>query len=182
MSSAPNRRSRTRVVITVIAQSLVSAAVVLALYYLVPTSPSIIGWMACAVVFLGVVGFELRGVVRDPQPVARAAVAMARLLPLFIALFAWIYAAMSVSHPSTFSEPLTKTGSLYFTITVLSTVGFGDITPVADSARLLVSVQMLCDLVVIGILVKLITGVAKHRAQTMTTGSEGTPTESGRSD
>ena len=120
----------------------------------------------------GVVWFELYGVVKDPQPVARAAVAMARVLPLFIVLFAWIYVAMSASDPGTFSEPLTKSGSLYFTITVLSTVGFGDITPVTDAARLIVSVQMICDLVVIGIIVKLITGVAKHRAQTMTTGSE----------
>jgi Ion channel len=48
----------------------------------------------------------------------------------------------------------------------LSTVGFGDITPVTDAARLTVAVQMICDLVVIGILVKPIVGVAKHaRAQ-----------------
>jgi Ion channel len=60
--------------------------------------------------------------------------------------------------PITFSDRLTMSGSLYFTITVLSTVGFGDITPVADAARLTVSVQMICDLVVIAIIVKLITG------------------------
>ncbi len=98
---------------------------------------------------------------------------MARILPLFIVLFAWVYVAMSRSDPSTFSEPLTKSASLYFTITVLSTVGFGDITPIADAARLMVSVQMICDLVVIGIIVKLITGVAKHaRAQRTAAGSD----------
>jgi voltage-gated potassium channel len=172
MSAVAVRRSRTRVVITVIAQAVVSAAVILLLYYAVPTSTSLGGRWACALVFIGVASFELYGVVKDPQPVARAVVAMARLLPLFIVLFAWTYAAMSVIDPATFSEPLTKTGSLYFTITVLSTVGFGDITPVTDTARLIVSVQMLCDLVVIGIIVKLITGVAKHRAHLMTTGSE----------
>jgi voltage-gated potassium channel len=68
---------------------------------------------------------------------------------------------------------LTKTGSLYFTITVFSTVGFGDITPVTDAARLVVSVQMIGDLLVIGIVVKLITGVAKHRAQATRAGSAG---------
>jgi voltage-gated potassium channel len=51
-------------------------------------------------------------------------------------------------------------------------VGFGDITPVTDAARLMVSVQMICDLVVIAIIVKLITGVAKHRTQKTSAGSE----------
>jgi hypothetical protein len=75
--------------------------------------------------------------------------------------------------PSTFSATLTKSGALYFTVTILSTVGFGDITPVTDSARLIVSVHMICDLVVMGILVKLITGVAKRaRAQRTSEGSE----------
>ena len=88
-------------------------------------------------------------------------------------LFAWLYVAISQSDPHTFSEPLTRSGSLYFTITVLSTVGFGDITPVTDAARLLVAGQMLCDLVVIVIVVKLITGVAKHRVQHTDAGSDG---------
>jgi voltage-gated potassium channel len=162
MSSAPDRRSRTRVTISVIVQAALAATVLVALYYVVPTSGSVMGPVACAIVFLAVVAYELRAVVRDPLPVPRAAVAMARVLPLFIALFAWVYVAMSVSDPRAFSEPLTKSGGLYFMITILSTVGFGDITPVTDAARLMVAAQMICDLVVIGILVKLITGVAKH--------------------
>lgn len=173
MSSASDRRSRTRLVITVIAQAVVSTAVILILYYVVPTSASIGSRWICAVVFIGVASFELRGVVKDPQPIARAVVAMARLLPLFIVLFAWIYVTMSVDDPRVFTEPLTKSGSLYFTVTVLSTVGFGDITPVTDTARLIVSVQMICDLVVIGIIVKLISGVAKHRTQATRAASAG---------
>jgi voltage-gated potassium channel len=161
-------------VISVIAQAFVAVAVLLTLYYLVPTPGSRLGPVACAIMFFGVVSFELRAVIRDPVPVRRAAVAMAVLLPLFIVLFAWVYVAMSRSDPRTFSEPLTRSGALYFTITVLSTVGFGDITPVTDGARLMVSVQMICDLVVIGIIVKLITGVAKHaRAQRTAGGADG---------
>jgi voltage-gated potassium channel len=181
MSSALDRRSRTRVAIEVIAQAVVAVAVLLTLYYVAPTSGSRVGPVLCAIVFLGAFSLELRAVVRDPLPVPRAALAMARLLPLFIVLFAWVYSAMSVRDPSTFSEPLTKSAALYFTVTVLSTVGFGDITPVADAARLMVSVQMICDLVVIAIVVKLITGVAKHaRAQRTAGGGETQgPRESG---
>jgi len=171
MSSTLDRESRARVAITVVAQAIVAVAVLLALYFVAPTSGSRVGPVACAIVFVGVFAYELRAVVRDPLPVPRAALAMARLLPLFIVLFAWVYVAMSVSDPSTFSEPLTKSGALYFTVTVLSTVGFGDITPVTDAARLMVSVQMICDLVVIAIIVKLITGVAKHARAQRTTGA-----------
>jgi len=161
-------------VITVIVESSIATALLLALYYVVPTPGSIVvASVACAVVFLGVVGFELRAIVKHPRPVPRAVIAMGRVLPLFIVMFAWLYVAISVGDPRTFSEPLTRSASLYFTITVLSTVGFGDITPVTDAARLLVAVQMLCDLIVIVIVVKLITGVAKHRVQQTTAGSDG---------
>jgi voltage-gated potassium channel len=177
MSSALDRRSRRHMVISVIAQAFLACAVLLALYYVIPTPGSRLGPVACAIIFLGVVSYELRAVVRDPVPVRRAAIAMARILPLFIVLFAWVYVAMSASDPSTFSEPLTRSAALYFTITILSTVGFGDITPVTDPARLMASVQMICDLVVIGILVKLITGVAKHaRAQRTSGGGDGKDT------
>ena len=175
MNPAVDRRSRRRQVVTVTTGALVGVAVLLALYYVVPTPGSIVvGSVACAAVFIVVVGIELRAVLRNPQPVARAAIAMARIIPLFIVLFAWTYWAMSMNDPSTFSEPLTKSGALYFTITVLSTVGFGDITPDTDPARLAVSVQMICDLVVIGIIVKLIVGVAKSaRAQRTGAGGNG---------
>ena len=46
-------------------------------------------------------------------------------------------------------------------VTVFSTVGFGDITPKGDLARILVSIQMLLDLVVIGAVVRLLTNAAK---------------------
>ena len=37
--------------------------------------------------------------------------------------------------PGSFTEPLTRTDSLYFVVTVFATVGFGDITPLSLSAR-----------------------------------------------
>jgi hypothetical protein len=52
--------------------------------------------------------------------------------------------------------------ALYFTVTVFSTVGFGDITPKTDLAQLVTTVQMLADLAVIAIVVRLILGVANR--------------------
>ena len=44
---------------------------------------------------------------------------------------------------------------------MFSTVGFGDISPKGDLARIAVSIQMLLDLVVIGAVVRVLTTAAK---------------------
>jgi hypothetical protein len=169
-----DRRAGRRQLVVVAATSLIGVAVILGIYFAVPTTGSILGPVLCALIFITLVAVELRAVVRNPRPVSRGAIAMARVVPVFIVLFAWTYVAMSANDPHTFTEPLSRSGALYFTITVLSTVGFGDITPVTDAARLTVSIQMICDLVVLGILVKLIVGVAKHaRARQAPTGGVG---------
>ena len=49
-----------------------------------------------------------------------------------------------------FSEPLTRSSALYFSVTVFSTVGFGDITAKTDPARLVVTGQMLLDVILLG--------------------------------
>ena len=54
------------------------------------------------------------------------------------------------AHSGYFSEPLTRTSALYFSVTVFSTVGFGDITAKTDAARLVVTAQMLLDLLLLG--------------------------------
>ena len=76
-------------------------------------------------------------------------------------VFAIVYLSLSQSSATHFSEPLDHTGALYLVITVFSTVGFGDITPESDGARIVVSIQMLLDLVVLGAVVRLLVNVAK---------------------
>ena len=85
---------------------------------------------------------------------------MATIIPLFLVLFAWIYLTMSASSPGAFGGTLNRTGALYFTVTVFSTVGFGDITPKSDPARIVAMVQMLSDLAVLAVVVRLILGAA----------------------
>jgi voltage-gated potassium channel len=49
---------------------------------------------------------------------------------------------------------------------VFATVGFGDISPVSAAARVLASVQMIGNVVLIGLLVKtMLTAVERGRAQ-----------------
>jgi voltage-gated potassium channel len=48
------------------------------------------------------------------------------------------------------------------TVTLFSTVGFGDITPQQETARLLVTTQMLLDLVILGLGLQAILGAVKR--------------------
>ena len=65
------------------------------------------------------------------------------------------------SRPDAFTEPLNRTDGLYFTITVFSTVGFGDIAPVSQLARVLVTVQMIVGLITVGLIAKLVVGAVQ---------------------
>ncbi len=60
-----------------------------------------------------------------------------------------------------------KTDSLYFTISTLATVGFGDVHPVGQSARVVVIVQMVFDLVYLAALASVIAGLVRRRVATL---------------
>jgi hypothetical protein len=55
-------------------------------------------------------------------------------------------------------------GAFYFTVSVFSTVGFGDITPKTDLARIVVTAQMLLDLLLLATVVRVYFGAAHMRA------------------
>ena len=100
--------------------------------------------------------WHLRLIAESDTPALRAIEGLCLGVPLFLLIFASTYFLMSESDPLTFSEPLGRSDALYLTVTVFSTVGFGDITPKIEAARLVVSAQMLLDLVVLGIGVRVI--------------------------
>lgn len=97
---------------------------------------------------------QVRSVLHAPYPVIRATEVLALLIPLFVLTFAGYYYVVDQQAPSSFNASLTRTDALYFTVTVLATVGFGDIVPVSEAARVAVTVQMVADLVVLGVLIR----------------------------
>jgi voltage-gated potassium channel len=99
--------------------------------------------------------WQLRVISRSAIPAVRAIEALATTLPLLLLLFASVYVVMADASPANFSpQALTRTDALYFTVTVFATVGFGDITAASQSARLVVTVQMLLDLLALGLVVR----------------------------
>jgi voltage-gated potassium channel len=107
------------------------------------------------------ISWQTTRVARSELPELRAAQALGAVLPLFLVVFASLYLSYSYVSPFSFSERLDHTRALYFTITVFSTVGFGDIVPRTDPARIIVSFQMLLDLVIIGAVVRVILNAVK---------------------
>ena len=67
--------------------------------------------------------------------------------------------------PASFSQPLTRSDSLYFTVTVFSTVGFGDILATSQTAKLAVTVQMVLNLLFLGLGVRVIVGAVELSRQ-----------------
>jgi voltage-gated potassium channel len=110
-----------------------------------------------------VFAWQIRRISVAELPELRAIEALGIVVALFLAAFSGIYVAMSHESAATFTQPLDHTRALYFTISVFSTVGFGDITPKTDTARLVVATQMLLDLAIIGALVRLIFNAARSR-------------------
>jgi hypothetical protein len=77
-------------------------------------------------------------------------------------VFAVAYLEMADADAGSFSEPLSRTDALYYTVTVFSTVGFGDIIPKTDLARVATTVQMLLgDLLVVGLVLNVMVGAVK---------------------
>jgi len=144
-------------------RALGGTALLLVAYYLLPLDASIdsstVAILAGGLVLLVLVGaWRIRGIIRSDRPGLRAIETLTAALPLYILLFAAAYYLASRANPATFTEPLNRTGALYLSVTAFTTVGFGDITPKTDAARLVVTGQLFLDLIVLGAGAKIILG------------------------
>jgi voltage-gated potassium channel len=91
--------------------------------------------------------------------------ALGLIVPFYLLVFASTYFVMERASAATFTQPLTRTDALYFTVTVFSTVGFGDIAAKSEAARVLLIVQMLGDLALLGAGVRVLLGAVRRGQQ-----------------
>jgi voltage-gated potassium channel len=103
-------------------------------------------------------------IARATHPGWQGAQALALVIPLFLLVFAQAYFLLARHVPGSFTGALSRTDALYFVVTVFATVGFGDIAPVSAAARVLVTVQMIGDLLVVGVALKVILAAVRSRS------------------
>ena len=168
ITSQPRDRTTRRLVVRSVVRMAVGIVVLFGLYALAPlgqrTMGSVLAGLVVSVLLLVmVVTWQIVAVTRSPSPVLRAVEGLALSVPLLLLLFACIYFVTGKTDPGSFTEPLTRVDAFYFSTTVFATVGFGDIAAASQTARGLVSAQMLADLVLIGVIAKVLVGAAQRR-------------------
>ena len=145
------------------------------LYFVAPLDPSdavAVALLALVVVGLGgLLAFQAHAIAGSSRPELRAIEALATTIPLLLVGFASCYAIMSEAAPETFNEALSRTDAFYFSVTVFATVGFGDITAVSGPGRIVVTIQMVVDLLVLGVGLRVITGAVQRGRERRAAGS-----------
>jgi hypothetical protein len=171
MTQWPNRM---RAQVSLALRTAAAVVLLLVAYYQAPLDRPLTyasGFLFTAALLLAalVLVVEVRGILASPTPLMRAIRVIALGLPLLLVLFAATYITVDGQQADAFSEPLSRTDGLYFTVTTFATVGFGDIAPRTELARILVTIQMLVGLVTVGVIAKVVLGAVRVAQERNTT-------------
>lgn len=121
--------------------------------------------LVALVALSAVATFQVRALTRSLHPGLRAIKALETTVPVYLLLFASAYYLMSHDGEKLHRRRLTRTDSRHFTITIFSTVGFGDITATSQPARLMVTAQMVLPLIVLGLGIRTSSGAVQFGRQ-----------------
>ena len=174
----PPPATRRRLIFWAALRSILIATVLVVIYYLLPLdrpwdSDTAIRLLIGLLVFAGLMVWGVKTIAGSRYPGMRAAEALALILPFFLLLFASTYFVLERNSAASFTEPMTRTDALYFTVTVFTTVGFGDISPKSETARVVLMIQMLADLALLGTGIRVLFGaVQRGRERRSQTGDD----------
>lgn len=146
--------------------TIATVAVIIVAYFTVPMdqalSPATITELVLiTLTIFAIIGWQIWRITQSDHPTLRAAEAVAFAVPAYLALFATIYYLMNHANPATFGTHQTRLDCLYFSTTVFTTVGFGDIAAKTQAARAIVLCQMALDLVILGLIVRVVVNAVK---------------------
>ncbi|RSS91739.1 two pore domain potassium channel family protein [Streptomyces sp. WAC02707] len=124
------------------AAGVVVAYFLLPLDHLGPQRP-VLSWLLFALILTVVAVLLLRQIrhVLVDRPDSRPGMVLSLLIVLSVHVFSATYYALA-KQPGEFTGLHTRVDALYFTVVTLATVGYGDITPRGQSARIITVLQI----------------------------------------
>ncbi|MEU3911386.1 potassium channel family protein [Streptomyces sp. NPDC029721] len=175
-TAAPGRVRKGRAALVVALRCVTTITILVAAYFLLPftrhdvdVTNLALGLSAVTAVF----ALQVRSIARSAHPRLRAVEALTTTMPLFLLLYSAAYFVIEQSAPGSFNESLTRADALYFTLTVFSTVGFGDIVARTEPARILVMTQMVGNVLAVGVATRILFGAVEAAVRRQTSGTRG---------
>jgi hypothetical protein len=101
--------------------------------------------------------------------VSREVIAAAVVVYMFLGMFwAGLYSTLELLFPGSFTVPAGSTGPVsqpfvYFSFTTLTTLGYGDITPVSGAARAFATLEALLGQIYLAVLIARLVGIHASR-------------------
>jgi len=171
------RDVRRKLMARAVLRSTLTLTVLTAAYFelpftLISQASYLTAFLLGSAVVIAVLGVQVRTILRSPYPRLRAVEALMTSGPLFIVLFAALHFVIAQVNPAGYTQPMTRLDALYFTVTTFATVGYGDLSPVSQTARLAALVQMVCGLFLVGVIAKLLLGITQESRGRLTPGPE----------
>jgi hypothetical protein len=147
----------------------VAVALALVLYFVVPVEAKDDGLLARALVSLLALGLLTAGVVWQVlvhvEDADRKIDGLLFALVVAVLAFALAFYRLEVAYPGQIPELETRVDALYFTMTTMLTVGYGDIHAAGQGARVLVMVAMVFNVAVIATAVTTISSRIRQRTE-----------------
>ena len=102
-------------------------------------------------------------VLTSADPLFDAMRCIVSALVFLVISFSSAYFVLAADYTEQIKGLETKLDAIYFTITILATVGFGDISATGQTARAVVSAQMVVNFAVLAVALRVITWALKER-------------------
>lgn len=168
----PTTRHVLRAGAPAIAGGLLAVVAMLLLYAFIPEptgdDPPWLVFLSVAVVLVvysAAAVWSLLYINKSTHPMRAGFTLLAVMVTSMVVIFALTYLSLSIDNPANFNTELDKISALYFTMTILSTVGFGDIVATANPSRIAVMIQMVVGLSLITALARVLVEAARRAAR-----------------
>jgi voltage-gated potassium channel len=150
-------------------RAVVMLALALISYFVVPVDTKgedllirvVVSFIALGLLTAGIV-WQVILHVDDPN---RQIDGLVLALVIAVLAFALAFYRLAIGYPGQMADLETRVDALYFTVSTLLTVGFGDVHAVGQAARVLVLVAMVFNVVVIATAATTLTGRVRMHAE-----------------